>query len=452
MAHSGGSAPVHLRTKRPLVCLSRGLDMALVRYLTGRHWDVICARSVSAARRFVKPGIVHVGIVDLDCFQVDELAQLEPILNSGKVGWIAIASPQYLADPAVRRFIRQHCFDYVKGKPVHPEIDYLAERAYQMVTLGDVDRTPDIGTKGLSEMIGSSDVMKRLFRTVRKAANTEATVFIAGESGTGKELTALAIHENSPRRNSPFIAVNCGAIPHHLLQSELFGYERGAFTGANQRRIGRIEAARGGTLFLDEIGDMPLESQTSMLRFLQEGKIERLGSHESISVDVRIIAATHVDVEAAVHDGRFRADLFHRICVLRINEPPLRERGKDIELLARHMLQKFRPDAAHQIRGFARSAIEAMHNYSWPGNVRELINRIRRAIVMTDSRLISAADLDLEQYIAVQAPTLAEAREHAEKHVIEAALLRHRRRHAQVADDLGVSRATLCRLLNKYDL
>lgn len=197
---------------------------------------------------------------------------------------------------------------------------------------------------------------------------------------------------------------------------------------------------------------MPLESQASMLRFLQEGKIERLGGHDSIPVDVRIISATHVDLEAAMRDTRFRADLFHRLCVLRIDEPPLRARGKDIELLAHHILLKFRSDGARKIRGFTPCAVEAMYSYAWPGNVRELINRIRRAIVMADSRLISAADLDLGQYTAQQSTTLAEARERAEKRAIEAALLRHRHRLAEAAAELGISRVTLYRLMGSHGL
>ncbi|WP_186032394.1 sigma-54 factor interaction domain-containing protein, partial [Burkholderia gladioli] len=172
-------------------------------------------------------------------------------------------------------------------------------------------------------MVGTCEAMQLLFRSIGKVANTNASVFISGGSGTGKELTAIAIHRQSSRRKAPFVAINCGAIPHHLLQSELFGHERGAFTGANKQRIGRVEGARGGTLFLDEIGDMPLESQASLLRFLQEGRIERLGGHESIPVDVRVISATHVDLDAAIHNGQFREDLFHRLCVLHIEEPPL---------------------------------------------------------------------------------------------------------------------------------
>jgi DNA-binding NtrC family response regulator len=301
-------------------------------------------------------------------------------------------------------------------------------------------------------MVGTCEAMQHLFRTIRKVANTDASVFISGESGTGKELTALAIHERSRRRKAPFIAINCGAIPHHLLQSELFGYERGAFTGANQRKIGRVEEADGGTLLLDEIGDLPLESQASLLRFLQEGKIERLGGRESIPIDVRIISATHVDLEGAMRDGRFRADLFHRLCVLRVDEPPLRARGKDIEILAHHIMGKFKTDSARKIRGFAPSAIEAMYNYNWPGNVREMINRVRRAIVMAENKLITAEDLDLAHYTAQETLSLAQAREAAEKRAIEAALLRHRHRLGEAAIDLGISRVTLARLMNAYGL
>ncbi len=205
------------------------------------------------------------------------------------------------------------------------------------------------------------------------------------------------------RRSSPSTA---GRFRTHLLQSELFGYERGAFTGANQRKIGRVEEADGGTLLLDEIGDLPLESQASLLRFLQEGKIERLGGRELIPIDVRIISATHVDLETAMRDGRFRADLFHRLCVLRVDEPPLRARGKDIEILAHHIMHKFKTDSARKIRGFTPSAIEAMYNYNWPGNVREMINRVRRAIVMAENKLISAEDLDLAHFTAQQTMSL----------------------------------------------
>ncbi|OJB09787.1 Fis family transcriptional regulator, partial [Burkholderia ubonensis] len=325
MARSDGAAAHgHPDAVRPLVYLSRHPDATLVAHLLERRWDVLHARSAHDAQRLVKPEAAHAGIVDLDGFVARDLPTLEPILRHQQIGWIALTDSTRLAEPDIRKLIRQCCFDYVKDAPTLTTIDYLVGHAYGMMTLCDLDLASDVAATGDDEMVGTCDVMQKLFRTIRKVANTDATVFISGESGTGKELTALAIHERSSRRKAPFVAINCGAIPHHLLQSELFGYERGAFTGAHQRKIGRVEAAHGGTLFLDEIGDMPPESQASMLRFLQEGKIERLGGHESIPIDVRIISATHVDLEAAMRDGAFRADLFHRLCVLRIDEPPLR--------------------------------------------------------------------------------------------------------------------------------
>jgi DNA-binding NtrC family response regulator len=319
------------------------------------------------------------------------------------------------------------------------------------LTLQDADGG-NAPTRAEDEMIGSCDAMLALFRSIRKVAMTDASVFISGESGTGKELTAAAIHKRSVRRNEPFVAINCGAIPAHLLQSELFGYERGAFTGANQRKIGRVEAANGGTLFLDEIGDLPLESQASLLRFLQERKVERLGGHGSTPVDVRIISATHVDMQTAMIEGRFRADLYHRLCVLQIDEPPLRARGKDIELLAKHMFDRFKKDASRRLRGFSPCAIAALHNYGWPGNVRELINRVRRALVMSEGRQITARDLELGEYVEVAPVSLAQAREAAERQAIELALLRHRGRLGDAAHELGISRVTLYRLLTSHGL
>jgi DNA-binding NtrC family response regulator len=347
--------------------------------------------------------------------------------------------------------VRHYCFDFVKMPVTDATVDYLVGHAFG-VTLCEPELAPPISESGDDEMVGTCEAMQQLFRPIRKVANTDASVFISGESGTGKELTALAIHERSPRREAPFMAINCGAIPHHLLQSELFGYERGAFTGANQRKIGRVEAADGGTLLLDEIGDLPLESQASLLRFLQEGKIERLGGRESIPVDVRIISATHVDLEEAMRDGRFRADLFHRLCVLRVDEPPLRARGRYIEILAHHILRKFKADSARKIRGFTPSAIEALYNYNWPSNVRELINRVRRAIVMAENKLISADNLDLAQFTEQQTMTLTQAREAAGKRAIEAALPRHRHRQNEAAVDLNISRVTLYRLMGLHGL
>ncbi|PXW26600.1 Fis family sigma54 specific transcriptional regulator [Paraburkholderia caballeronis] len=440
-------------TERPLLYVARAPDMALVAYLKSRGWDLVTARTPYEATKQLKPDLACAGVVDLTGFGQRELGSLETSLRLQQVGWIVLTDENRLADPGVRRLIRHYCFDYVQLPVAHATLDYLVNHALGMVALCDLDAPPAAtATPDDDEMVGTCDAMQQLFRTIRKVANTDATVFISGESGTGKELTALAIHERSARRKAPFVPINCGAIPHHLLQSELFGYERGAFTGANQRKVGRVESADGGTLFLDEIGDLPLESQASLLRFLQEGKIERLGGHEQIQVDVRIISATHVDLETAMREGRFRQDLYHRLCVLRVDEPPLRARGKDIEILAHHILRKFKMDSARRIRGFTPCAIEAMYNYNWPGNVRELINRVRRAIVMAESKLISAEDLDLAQFAGSETLTLAQAREAAERRAIEAALLRHRHRLAEAAAELGISRVTLYRLMGSHGL
>jgi len=395
----------------------------------------------------------------LDFSARDVLANLrlaETWLSVKTVGWVALLSPAQLEDPTIRRLVRDFCFDYVTMPASGERILNALGHAYGMAALHDSaardagNGKDDDDVEG--EMIGSCDAMLALFRAIRKVAKTDAPVFISGESGTGKELTAVAIHARSVRRDQPFVAINCGAIPPHLLQSELFGYERGAFTGANQRKIGRVEAAHGGTLFLDEIGDLPLESQASLLRFLQERKVERLGGHGSTPVDVRIVSATHVDMQAAMVEGRFRADLYHRLCVLQIDEPPLHERGKDIELLARHMLDRFEKDANRRLRGFAPDAIAAIHNYRWPGNVRELINRVRRAIVMAEGRLIGARDLELGEFAEDIPMSLAQAREVGERKAIEMTLLRNRGRVGEAARELGVSRVTLYRILSAYSM
>ncbi|WP_321922454.1 sigma-54 dependent transcriptional regulator [Burkholderia sp. BCC1998] len=436
---------------RPLVYLSQRPDAGLVDCLASRGWDVWRAKSVADAFNLVKANRLHAGIVDFDGFASPDVASFETLLRDPRIGWVALADGERLRDAAIARLIRQCCFDYVRNVTAYTTIGYLVGHAYGMLKLAESDPADDAAPPG-GVMIGACAAMRRLFATIRKVANTEATVFIAGESGTGKELTASAIHQHSSRADAPFVAVNCAAIPSTLLQAELFGHERGAFTGAHQRNIGRIEAAHGGTLFLDEIGDMPFESQASLLRFLQEGKIERLGGRASIPVDVRIVSATHVDLESAMQAGRFRPDLYYRLCVLRIDEPPLRARGRDIMLLADHVLRRYRGESSHRIRGFMPCAIEAIHNYAWPGNVRELINRIRFAVVMTNGPLISAVDLQLNQYTSHRPPTLAESRRQAERRTIEETLLRHRHQHADVAAELGISRATLYRLMTALGL
>ncbi|KLU27989.1 DNA-binding NtrC family response regulator [Caballeronia udeis] len=439
--------------RRQLIYVTRDPSAPLCARFEERGWHIEVVSNAKDARRWLRNDLATGGLLDLSSsFEAHELAALEASLTLTNVGWVAATVTGQLEDAAVRRLIRDYCFDYVTLPTSNDRVVDAVGHAYGMVALHENASNDARDGRAEGEMVGSCDAMLALFRSIRKVAMTDAPVFISGESGTGKELTAVAIHERSARRDQPFVAINCGAIPAHLLQSELFGYERGAFTGANQRKIGRVEAANGGTLFLDEIGDLPLESQASLLRFLQERKVERLGGHGSTPVDVRIISATHVDMQTAMIEGRFRADLYHRLCVLQIDEPPLRARGKDIELLAKHMLDRFKKDASRRLRGFAPDAIAAIHNYGWPGNVRELINRVRRAIVMSEGRQISARDLELGEYVEVAPVSLAQAREAAERQAIELALLRHRGRLGDAAQELGISRVTLYRLLSAHGM
>ena len=439
-------------TQRRLICVARTPDDVLLADMRSAGWDVVVTKTAAGAEAATKKTGVAAGIIDFDGFTPRDFPVLKACLSQTAIGWVAITVEGQSASKAVRELIRNYCFDYVTLPLPREWISQVLGHARGMAALDYADAAAETPLVDGNEMVGNCEAMRQLFSTIRKVANTDASVFISGQSGTGKELTALAIHRRSPRRKAPFVAINCGALPHHLLQSELFGYERGAFTGADRRKIGRIESANGGTLFLDEIGDMPLEAQTSLLRFLQEGKIERLGGNESISVDIRIISATHVDLDAAILDGRFRADLFHRLCVLRVDEPPLSKRGKDIEVLAHHVLQKYKTDSTHKIHGFTPSAIEAMSHYHWPGNVRELINRVRHALVMAEGRLLTPRDLDLESAADKQAATLDHIREAAERGAIETALRRYNHRLGEAATALGISRVTLYRLMNAYGM
>jgi DNA-binding NtrC family response regulator len=278
-------------------------------------------------------------------------------------------------------------------------------------------------------------------------------VLIWGESGSGKELTSQAIHTLSPRAAEPFVPINCGAIPPALIQSELFGHARGAFTGAAKDKAGLIESAAGGTVFLDEIGDLPKDLQSNLLRFLQEKTIYRVGSTRSIEVDVRVIAASHVNLQQAVADSLFREDLYYRLNVLPIDVPPLRERKDDLEALAQHFFRTYADEKAPQLKGFGSDALRAIREHDWPGNVRELINRIRRAMVLSEGRLIGPHDLGLAPRRAVAPGAgLEGSRIDAERAAIDASLERAGRNITHAARDLGVSRMTLYRLLAKHGI
>jgi two-component system NtrC family response regulator len=295
--------------------------------------------------------------------------------------------------------------------------------------------------------------MQEVFHSIRKVATTNAAVLILGESGTGKEMAALAIHRRSLRKDGPFVAINCGAIPETLLESELFGHEKGAFTGAHVQRRGRIEAAGGGTLFLDEVGELPSPLQVKLLRFLQEQRIERIGGREEIQIDTRIIAATNTDLTKAMKDGAFREDLYYRLAVVVVKLPPLRERASDITLLAQALLQKFASDTGKQLLKFNQEAVRALEQHSWPGNVRELENRIKRAVIMAEGSQVTKMDLELADAVAVPAGrTLQKAREAVEREMIQQALRRHNGKISPAAAELGISRPTFYELMDKLGI
>jgi DNA-binding NtrC family response regulator len=325
--------------------------------------------------------------------------------------------------------------------------------AWGMSGISSILRRPDRSLESIQGMVGTSVPMRQLYLEIRKVAKSEAPVLLSGESGTGKELTARSIHQLSGRSDKPFIAVNCAALPATLIQSELFGHEKGAFTGAVRRHTGHIEAANEGTIFLDEIGDLPLDLQVNLLRFLEEKVIERVGSTNEIPVNARVIAATHKNIEALVQQGLFRKDLFYRLNVLGLRVPSLRERAEDIELLAQEIFRRFSGENLSKCRGFSQMALNAMARHSWPGNVRELINRIRRAMVMTDKLLISPDDLDLRECSQWNhSLTLEESRRAADRQVIQMTLKHTRNNLSQAARMLGISRTTLYRKLQNFGI
>lgn len=340
-------------------------------------------------------------------------------------------------------------------KPINiDELKAILKRAYYVHTLESENERlhEQLECPAFAEMIGPSQKMQDIFVAVRKVATTDIPVLVTGDSGTGKELIARAIHNHSVRKNKPFIPINCGAIPENLIESELFGHEKGSFTGAYTQRKGRVELAEGGTLFLDEIGELSQPLQVKLLRFLQDHKIERVGGRETLEVDCRIIAATNRDIKNLVTAGQFREDLYFRLAVVTIKLPPLRERGEDVILLAKAFLHKFGRDKGSQ-KTFSHEAIEAINSYDWPGNVRELENRIHGAITLAEGAAIYPNDLGLgESQGVVESLVLKEARENLDRKLIHTAIFKHNGNISRAADELGLSRPTLHHLIKKYKI
>ena len=380
------------------------------------------------------------------------LAALDEILNLDPHTKVIVVTGNDDRQNALKA-ISLGAYDFYQ-KPIEPDIlGLIVDRAYNLYELEEENRKyTKESFSPLDGIVGASTKMLDTCRLVEKVGPSEATTLILGESGTGKEIIAAALHRLSPRKDKPFVALNCAAIPENLLESELFGYEKGAFTGAARQTLGKIESTNGGTFFLDEIGDMPLPLQAKMLRFLQERVIERVGGRNPIEVDVRIICATHRNLEESIKQGSFREDLYFRISEIVINIPPLREREGDKLLLAHHFLNSFGYMNRRTFSGFTDQARAQIDSHAWPGNVRELENKIKRAVVLAEGKRISSSDLGFAESIEKQPLNLREARERAEREVIQRTLAIYENNVSHAAVALGISRPSLYSLIKKLGL
>lgn len=381
-------------------------------------------------------------------------ATLEAIQRLKPDTKIIVASGHGARESALRA-VASGAYDFYQ-KPVDiDELGLIVRRAFHLYDLEAenrrlAERPPD-GVLG--GMITAAPAMTKVARMIERVAGASVSVMLLGASGTGKELLARGLHDTSPRAKKPFIAINCAAIPENLLEAELFGYEKGAFTGAVKTTEGKIELAEGGTLFLDEVGDIPLPLQVKLLRFLQERVIERIGGRKPIPVDVRIVCATHQDLEAMIAEGRFREDLYYRLAEIVVRIPPLCERHGDPTLLAHHFLKKFGRELNRNVKGFTPDALAALNAWHWPGNVRELENRMKRAVIMAEGSRLSAADLDLEEKPdEAELLNLKTAREIADRKAIRVALARTENNISSAAKLLGVSRPTFYDLLKQHNI
>lgn len=414
------------------------------------EWDICQVATLAEAARVLRDNEFIVGLLD-GVIGAVRTREVDLFLRAhSQVAWVGVVDAPALASDACRDLIADHLADY-HSTPV--DVRRLAD------TLGHVHgcatlrrpRARAVGTA--TPQLGDSAAIVRLREQVARVARTAAPVLIWGESGSGKELAAQAVHAQSIRANGPFIAVNCGAIAPNLIHSELFGHERGAFTGAARDKAGLLEAANSGTVFLDEIADLPKELQANLLRFLQEKTITRLGATRAIPLDVRIIAASHVNLQDAVARGAFREDLYYRLAVLPITVPPLRERRDDLMLLADHFFWLYSAEKHARLKGFSSGAVSAILVHPWPGNVRELMNRVRRAMVMAEGRLISSADLGFTDPAEQIRPlALDDTLMKSERVAIKACLDRAGQNLSRAARELGVSRTTMYRLLSKHGM
>jgi two-component system, NtrC family, response regulator len=430
-----------------------------LKWALAQDYDVLEADDRSSALRLFQEKRPQVVLLDLGLpphtgTPEEGLGALEELLVADRLVKVIIASGQSDKANALQA-IGQGAYDFL-FKPIDlNELKIILKRACHVAELErEYQQMRQQSSGGEFEgMIGSSPQMQELGTAIRKVATTDVPVLMLGESGTGKEMAAQAIHRCSNRKGAAFVTINCAAIPENLLESELFGHEKGAFTGAHAQRKGRIESASGGTLFLDEIGELPLSLQVKLLRFLQEQTIERVGGRVSIEVDCRVVAATNSDLKKAMVEGKFREDLYYRLAVVVIHLPPLRDREDDLVLLARSFLQRQAIGLGREKLDFSREALHALRRHPWPGNVRELQNRIKRAVIMAEGHHVTAADLELVTGGRAQPQrTLKEAREGLEREMLEQALKRHRGKISRAAEELGVSRPTFYEMMDKLGI
>lgn len=439
--------------RRVVVLQGEGSSLDLVSLLTVQNWEIrraTCLTDVCCANGELDT-TVGVAVFDeaLSSTPGDFLAVGAPT----DMEWLAVIPKEAPQDLRTARALASVFFDFHTLPLDGARLLHSLGHAHGKSLLRRAAFAPSMPDRGQYGMIGESPSMQTLYRQLERVMRAGAPLLLTGESGVGKELAARAVHCGSERSVGAFVPVNCGALPQALIESLLFGHERGSFTGAHERQIGSIEAAHHGTIFLDEIGDLPRAAQASLLRFLQESTVTRVGSTHELRIDARVIAATHMDLREAVRAGRFREDLLYRLNVLNVEIPPLRDRGADSALLAEHFFHHSANGRAPGVRGFSRQALTAIQQYSWPGNVRELLNRVQRAMVMCDGPLIKVSDLQLEgQTGATSAGSLATARAGTERELIQAALGRNGQNIAAAARELGVSRVTLYRILRRLGI
>jgi len=448
-----------LPAARPLLIVDD--DPGLLRQLRWAFSDhkVYLAGTRQEAIDLVRKAPVPVAIVDLglppDPDGASEgLAILAEILAIAPAAKVIIATGNETREHAVRA-IALGAYDFYQ-KPIDIDVlQLIVARAERIFDLEAENRSllEAAAASPIDGIIGSSPEMLRVLRNIEKMAPTNVAVLLRGESGTGKELLARAVHKLSVRAREPFVPINCAAIPDTLLESELFGHEKGAFTGALKQTIGKIESANHGTLFLDEIGDVPLPMQVKLLRFLQDQVVERIGGRNPVQVDVRIVCATNQDLDLMMVEGRFREDLYYRLNEVTVQVPPLRERASDTVVLASFFLTRFAAEYGRAARGFSAAALAALRDHPWPGNVRELENRVKRAVVMTDGPLLSAADLGFATVgEETQSLTIRDARARAEREALQLALAQTGSNLSKAAKLLGISRPTLYDLMQQHQI